>query len=267
MVQRARQISDWSIKLTDFSMARSSQACEDLRDPANNIRYVAPEVLKFGYQNPKAADVWNMGIILFYSIFGYLPFDVKNNNSGRNSNTTVLSIEAEKAIAKEIKEKGFTPKVKPGIGAWFPESMPITKELQQLIRSMLNYDFEFGRWSVLQCLFYLGNISDNDPNANKLCWLCERYDTLPQNWNYQTGMCDNCQNETKDVSLILNKLNKTMMSSRYQFFGWEKISKITNLLLNDWYHEQSGHTMLTLAILKNNKFPGMTEELLIRHVC
>ena len=228
------------------------------------VRYVAPEVLKFGYQQPKAADVWNIGIVLFYMVFGYLPFDAKPDRSGNKPK--ILTPEAEAAIAKNIKEKGFLNEVKPGYGAWFPETMPISTGLRQLIASMLNYDYEFGRWSVLQCLFYLGNIADNDPNSNKLCWLCE-FEKTSSDWNIESGMCNNCQNDTKNVTRILSKLNKSMMSSRYQFFGWEKISKITNLLLNDWSHEKSGHTLLTLAILRSNKFPDMAEELLIRHVC
>ena len=311
MVQMARLTSDWTIKLTDFSMARSSEACEELREPANNsfvfyilhpirlcvlclkyvsyiffiVRYVAPEVLKSGYQHPKAADVWNIGILLFYMVFGFLPFDIRSNetndrsrggaggnspgtsnsSSASGSATNLLTPDAERAIAKQIKHKGFKNKVKAGFGPWFPESMPISQGLRVLISSMLNYDYDLGRWSALQCLFYLGNIADGDVNGNKLCWLCE-YEHLASNWSIESGMCHSCQMDTKDVSNVLNKLNRSMMSSKYQFFGWEKICKITNLLINDWHHDQSGHTLLTLAILRHNKFPDMAEELLIRHV-
>ena len=86
---------------------------------------------------------------------------------------------------------------------------------------------------ILQSLFYLGNIN-NDPNVDELCWLCENSD-------FKSDQCFNCTNETKDLNVVLEQLNSCMSSSRYKFFGWDKL---VNLMRSECHCDSNGHALV-----------------------
>ena len=66
------------IKIIDFGL--SSEYNDYLSTPCGSPCYASPEMIKGKNYNGLLIDLWACGIILFAMLFGYLPFDDKNNN-------------------------------------------------------------------------------------------------------------------------------------------------------------------------------------------
>ena len=64
------------IKVADFGMAALHQTPEHrLQTSCGSPHYAAPEVIRATFYRGDDADVWSMGVILYASLAGYLPFD------------------------------------------------------------------------------------------------------------------------------------------------------------------------------------------------
>lgn len=74
--------SNNDLKLTDFGFSRymiDIRGKRVLSDTyCGSISYVAPEILKAVPYNPKVADVWSLGIILYVMLNRGIPFDNPN---------------------------------------------------------------------------------------------------------------------------------------------------------------------------------------------
>merc|ERR1719461_2015307 len=91
--------------------------------------YIAPEVLA-GHYN-ESCDMWSIGVIMFIIVFGFPPFHDSTNNPER--------YKSDQIIYERVK-KGFTPKVKPGYGSWFPADQPVSMACKDLIARLLRSD-------------------------------------------------------------------------------------------------------------------------------
>ena len=67
-----------TIKIIDFGL--SNEYKDTLDTQCGSPCYAAPEIIRGIKYNGLMVDIWASGIILFAMIFGYLPFDDKNNN-------------------------------------------------------------------------------------------------------------------------------------------------------------------------------------------
>ena len=67
-----------TIKIIDFGL--SNEYIDTLDTQCGSPCYAAPEIIRGIKYNGLMVDIWASGIILFAMIFGYLPFDDKNNN-------------------------------------------------------------------------------------------------------------------------------------------------------------------------------------------
>ncbi|CAH9121669.1 unnamed protein product [Cuscuta epithymum] len=68
----ATRASSSPIKLADFGLATFIKPGESLRGTVGSPFYIAPEVLKGGYN--EAADIWSAGVILYILLSGIPPF-------------------------------------------------------------------------------------------------------------------------------------------------------------------------------------------------
>ena len=66
------------IKIIDFGL--SNEYIDTLDTQCGSPCYAAPEIIKGLKYNGLMVDLWASGIILFAMLFGYLPFDDKDNN-------------------------------------------------------------------------------------------------------------------------------------------------------------------------------------------
>jgi len=67
------------VKIVDFGLSKILGIKELSNDSYGTLSYAAPQIIKKDYYN-NTIDVWSIGIILYYLIAGYLPFNDKNNN-------------------------------------------------------------------------------------------------------------------------------------------------------------------------------------------
>jgi 5'-AMP-activated protein kinase catalytic alpha subunit len=68
------------IKIIDFGLAiQLNKNNTLLKSQCGSINYCSPEIIKGEEYNGKLADIWSIGIILYFMNCGYLPFIGKNN--------------------------------------------------------------------------------------------------------------------------------------------------------------------------------------------
>ncbi|XP_075214909.1 testis-specific serine/threonine-protein kinase 3-like [Lycorma delicatula] len=77
--------SQQKIKLSDFGFARGDMGVKEddfvLSDTfCGSYAYASPEILKGIPYRAQFSDVWSMGVVLFATVFGRLPFDDSNYN-------------------------------------------------------------------------------------------------------------------------------------------------------------------------------------------
>ena len=77
--QNIMLLEDGTIKVTDFGIARFSQAeTQTMTDKAiGSVHYIAPEQARGGYINDKA-DIYSVGVMLYEMLTGQLPFVADN---------------------------------------------------------------------------------------------------------------------------------------------------------------------------------------------
>ena len=69
------------IKIIDFGLSNSygDKDEEILRSSCGSPLYAAPEMLKGEYYKGSTVDIWSIGVVLFFMICGYLPFQDEDN--------------------------------------------------------------------------------------------------------------------------------------------------------------------------------------------
>lgn len=60
------------LKVIDFGFAKRTE--DTLATPIGTLQYVAPEVLEEGAVYDKSVDIWSVGCILYFMLFGKTPF-------------------------------------------------------------------------------------------------------------------------------------------------------------------------------------------------
>lgn len=72
----------FNIKLCDFGFVKSHSMKELSKTYCGSKSYASPEILRGEPYDPKKADVWAVGVILYIFITGKMPFDESKGNQG-----------------------------------------------------------------------------------------------------------------------------------------------------------------------------------------
>lgn len=96
--QNIMLLEDGTIKVTDFGIARFSQAeTQTMTDKAiGSVHYIAPEQARGGYINDKA-DIYSVGVMLYEMLTGQLPFVADNAVS-----VAIMQMQAERTPPSRI---------------------------------------------------------------------------------------------------------------------------------------------------------------------
>ena len=71
---------DLEIKIADFGMAALHQSPDHrLKTACGSPHYAAPELIKGNTYRGNQADIWSLGVILYATLSGRLPFDVETD--------------------------------------------------------------------------------------------------------------------------------------------------------------------------------------------
>jgi len=68
-----------SVKVCDFGYAKRVHMPNSLTTLCGSLHYVAPELLK-NHPYDESADMWSVGVIIYFLLAGYLPFHHKDQN-------------------------------------------------------------------------------------------------------------------------------------------------------------------------------------------
>ena len=73
--------NEYILKIIDFGLSNyiTDEECHLLETPCGSPAYVSPEMLKGNKYDGIKTDIWSTGIILFFMLCGYLPFNDKDN--------------------------------------------------------------------------------------------------------------------------------------------------------------------------------------------
>ncbi|WAR20101.1 TSSK2-like protein [Mya arenaria] len=72
----------FNIKICDFGFVKSHSMKELSKTYCGSKSYASPEILRGEPYDPKKADMWAMGVILYIFITGKMPFDESKGNTG-----------------------------------------------------------------------------------------------------------------------------------------------------------------------------------------
>ena len=72
---------DLQIKLADFGLSNTYKPGGKLSSSCGSPCYAAPEIIEAIQYDPLAADTWSLGVVLFFMVTGFLPFQHKNTHT------------------------------------------------------------------------------------------------------------------------------------------------------------------------------------------
>lgn len=96
----------FNIKLCDFGFVKSHSMKELSKTYCGSKSYASPEILRGEPYDPKKADVWAIGVILYIFITGKMPFDESKGNQGVLEEQKKLNFPWQKFkyVIQEIKD-------------------------------------------------------------------------------------------------------------------------------------------------------------------
>jgi len=116
------------VKLIDFGVSQIVSE-EGLHAEVGSPSFIAPEVLMGSYT--EICDMWSLGVVVFILLFGFNPF-----------NPRALPALQMRARICEAVLRGFTPIVRKGYGAFFPECIPVSEDARDFIAHLLTLDWK-----------------------------------------------------------------------------------------------------------------------------
>ena len=185
------------LKLIDFGLSNEYQKL--LSTPCGSPCYAAPEMIKGFKYNGLLIDIWASGIILFAMIFGFLPFDDKDN---------------DKLFAKILECKIV-----------FPENKNVSKKCLDLIVKILNpnplkriqiqeiYKHEFCKFGLKKYdeIININNINNNN-NPDEII-----IDFMENKLKYENVKNNLLNNKHNNITTTFKLFKKQFIEGRFKF--------------------------------------------------
>jgi serine kinase len=93
-----------NIKLCDFGFARECGTTDLSSTYCGSKSYAAPEILSGTQYDPRKADIWALGVILFIFVTGKMPFDERKGNTGLLEDHASLKFYWPSRVSEQCKE-------------------------------------------------------------------------------------------------------------------------------------------------------------------
>ena len=165
--QNIMLLEDGTIKVTDFGIARFSQAeTQTMTDKAiGSVHYIAPEQARGGYINDKA-DIYSVGVMLYEMLTGQLPFVADN----------AVSVAIMQMQAEPTPPSGINPSIPKGLeeitmhameknpAQRFPSAADMLEDVERFRRNpeiVFHYDEQVDRAYAGTSADIYGNVQQN----------------------------------------------------------------------------------------------------------
>lgn len=165
--QNIMLLEDGTIKVTDFGIARFSQAeTQTMTDKAiGSVHYIAPEQARGGYINDKA-DIYSVGVMLYEMLTGQLPFVADNAVS-----VAIMQMQAEPTPPSRINQsipKGLEEitmhAMEKNPAQRFPSAADMLEDVERFRRNpeiVFHYDEQVDRAYAGTSADIYGNVQQN----------------------------------------------------------------------------------------------------------
>ena len=94
---------DYNIKICDFGFVKADTAKDLSRTYCGSKSYAAPEILQGRPYEPKKADIWAIGVIMFIFVTGRMPFDETKGTKHILKEQQELKFPWPKTLSEECK--------------------------------------------------------------------------------------------------------------------------------------------------------------------
>jgi serine/threonine protein kinase len=122
------------IKVGDLGLSTTSERCQMLTQYCGSPLYSSPEVNKGIPYNGYKYDIWSLGIILYYLIYGFFPFNVFKNEVPHDNQEDEEEIKTKiiTLLFQRIQTDELT----------FSEEKKVSENCKSLIQALLHKDPE-----------------------------------------------------------------------------------------------------------------------------
>nr|AMY26492.1 testis-specific serine/threonine kinase [Atrina pectinata] len=135
--------SNHNIKICDFGFVKEDSTRELSKTYCGSKSYAAPEILKGEPYDPRKADIWAIGVILYIFVTGKMPFDESKGNHG---------------VLEEHRKLNFP---------WHKLKRNVSEECKSLILWLFKYDYNERPdiYEVLGSPFFKMDVKVENPEA------------------------------------------------------------------------------------------------------
>jgi len=118
----------YNIKLCDFGFVKGECTMSMSQTYCGSKSYAAPEILKGEPYDPKKADMWAIGVILYIFVTGKMPFDESRGNSGVLEEQKKLEFPWQKYKKVTAEEKSLVLKL-------FTNDFQLRPDINRVVRN------------------------------------------------------------------------------------------------------------------------------------
>jgi serine/threonine protein kinase len=258
-----------NIKLVDFGLSNTWNKGERLKTACGSPWYAAPEMIAGKQYKGTSTDLWSAGIVLYFMLVGYLPFEDSNTSSLYkkilNANETIeelipdfLSLECKNFLIKLL---NTSPRSRFRLKEiknheWYRDPAADDERLFQPRNRFTSQNASIVRSPIEECDDLFSNhqnlkIDLNNTYCNKFS-VSRRARNLPLSWNTSLQVSDN--NEFDKGEMLTVKMHQRQFEDSPSLKCSEKV-KLKRKFLKSIHFKKDQPGLKNLAVVDACELP------------